>query len=576
MLLANHAPEGPIGYWPDADGPAGEAVVVATTKLAPAPSQGALHSFRGAGRRALWGGPALLAVIYLAVLAIDFHAVITAINTFGDAIIAPVLGKLAGQAPPGSQILLGHHAWYEEFLFLRATAGLPFYRGLWDVAPLLWTLAGFGVLGWAAWRALGTYSAFLTVPALICLGHLGRFSFFTFDWHGLSVFHTILVAAALVWLAPRAAGISWARLVLAAITLGLVSALPVASDQLFVVWALVPLCLTAALLAHRSEGRARWTLVAFALVTTVVAVSVGAGIVYLLRANGVGEVYFMHPLIASLREMRHNVKVLAEGFVALGGGYLNGVSLTPVGLAVFVSGLLILAALVVALAEGWRFAARRPAGADGQARSAGALGYVGFWLSSLILQMIVFVASGVPKVNANSSRYTLAGYIAIMALVPLLARRGPKGRMAATLAVCVLGASAVFQLVRQPSVMYAASPTAPVAQRLVAFARAHDVHYGYSGYWDAPDLTWLTNFGLPIYPIDSGCGRLGICRWGGARIETWYRNRPGTRSMMIADSIQHHVNKLDPRLGRPLATARIGTLTVAVYRFDLARDMPRR
>src|SRR5437016_576774 len=82
-------------------------------------------------RRLLPALPILLAGLYLVVLLIDFSPVITSINTFGDAVIAPVLAKLAGQAPPGSQVVLGHHPYYEEYLFLRATAGLPFYRVLW-------------------------------------------------------------------------------------------------------------------------------------------------------------------------------------------------------------------------------------------------------------------------------------------------------------------------------------------------------------------------------------------------------------------------------------------------------------
>src|SRR5436305_542316 len=76
-------------------------------------------------RKLLWAAPALLAGVYLVVMWVDYHQVITSINMHGDVVIAPVLGKLAGQAPAGRQVFLGHHPWYEEYLFLRATAGLP-------------------------------------------------------------------------------------------------------------------------------------------------------------------------------------------------------------------------------------------------------------------------------------------------------------------------------------------------------------------------------------------------------------------------------------------------------------------
>src|SRR5947199_5291604 len=77
-------------------------------------------------RRLLLGLPGVLAAAYLILLLVDYGTVSSSINSYADAVIAPVLGKLAGQAPPGNHILLGHHAYYEEYLFLRATAGLPF------------------------------------------------------------------------------------------------------------------------------------------------------------------------------------------------------------------------------------------------------------------------------------------------------------------------------------------------------------------------------------------------------------------------------------------------------------------
>ena len=546
---------------------------MATTRFAEAPPLAASDLTRGLGRRLFWALPALFGAAYLAVLLVDFHQVIGGINTYGDAIIAPVLGKLAGQAPPGAHVLLGHHAYYEEYLFLRATAGLSFYRSLWNVAPLAWTLAGFGVLGWAAWRALGGFAALLTVSAVICLGNHGRLMFFSFNWHGLTVIHTILMAAALVWLAPRAARISWPAVVIAAVALGLISTLPAASDQLFPFWALVPLCLAAGLMGLRSEGRARWTPIVFALITTVIALAGGEVITQIMLANGVGASPFAYPAVARIGLMWHNLGLLGPGLAALGGGYIVGVTATVVGILVFISGLLVLIAVGVAVAEGWLLTARRPLRAPTRNTSSTTVGYVAFWFFSLSLQLVIFVVSGVPRETLGSSRYILAGYVAAMALMPLLARRGARWRAALTVAVCVFAASAIYQLAQRPFVQYSAYPTAPVAQRLMAFARAYHVHYGYAGYWVAPDVTWLTNFKLPIYPIRSDCGRLGICGLSVAKVSTWYDNKPGTRSMMIADSIQIHLHSLDPRLGRPLATTKIGTLTVAVYPFDIARDL---
>src|SRR5947209_3567066 len=233
----------------------------------------------------MWGAPLLFALVYLIVLLISFSSVITSINLYGDAIIAPVLAKLAGQAPASSQVLLGHHAYYEEFLFLRATAGLSFYRQLWDVAPLLWTLLGVGMLAWSARRALGGFAAVLTASALICLGALGRYSFFIFDWHGLTVVHTILIGCALVWLAPRADRIGWRSLVTLGVAVGSISSLPAASDVLFLFWALIPMVVAALLISAKSTARGRWTPLAFVLIIVVVSLLVGSEIAHVMRTD---------------------------------------------------------------------------------------------------------------------------------------------------------------------------------------------------------------------------------------------------------------------------------------------------
>jgi hypothetical protein len=517
----------------------------------------------------LWALPALFAAVYLIVLAVSFGQVITSINLYGDAIIAPVLGKLIGQAPAGSHVVLGHHAYYEEFLFLRATSGLPFYRQLWEVAPLIWTLIGVGLLTWSARRSLGGFAALLTASAVLCLGTLGRSSFFTFDWHGLTVIHTIFVGAALVWLIPRADRIRWPGVIALGVALGLISALPMASDVLFLFWALIPMLIAAAAVAWRSEGPGRWTPLAFAAITAVVSLLAGAEIAHILRAGGVTATQPPYTFVSSAAMVVNNVEVLFEGYMALGGGYFFGMPINLVGLLVLVSGILIVAAIVLGLIEVRRMtvAYRKPSGA---AVPATRRAYVAFWASSLVIQAIVFVVTGIPKFNTGSSRYALAGYVAVMALFPLLARRGPRWRAAVTAGVCAFALSSIVQLAQQPFAAFGRYPTPSVAARVLQFARTYHVQYGYAGYWDAPDLTWLTRFDLKIYPIESGCGPHGICPTAPARIDTWYVPRPGTRSMLIADSAVTGVASIDPRLGAPLASMHIGTLTVAVYPFDIA------
>jgi hypothetical protein len=518
------------------------------------------------------GLPLVMAATYLIVLVIDFGSVSSSINSYGDAVIAPVLGKLAGQAAPGSQILLGHHAYYEEYLFLRATSGLPFYRGLWELAPLLWTLLGFALLGWAAWRALGRFAAVLTVSAVVCLGSLGRFSFFALNWHGLSVVHTILIAAALVWLAPRAAEISWPRLALAAGGLGAASAFPVASDPLFLEWAMVPMGVAATMMILRSRGRARRTIGAFTLGTAAVALIGGLVIARVMIGSGVGTTTFSYSLLASPGSILAHLGLLFEGLTALGGGYLFRMSPDLTGILTSLSGLFILGTLAAGLTQGVRLIRPGRSGPAGAQAPTTMIAYVGFWVSSLIVQSLAFAVAGVPRTNLTSARYLLAGFVAIMALLPLLARRGRSWRLAVAGAVAVFGLSSVVQLAQQPYVSFGRYPTAAVAQRVLAFARAEGVHYGYASYWQAPDLTWLTRFKLQIYPIGLGCRgwEFGICPWSGARIDSWYTPRSEGRSMLITDTPDPPGGPVDPWMGAPVAVAQFGTLTVSVYPHDIA------
>jgi len=56
-------------------------------------------------------------------------------------------------------------------------------------------------------------------------------------------------------------------------------------------------------------------------------------------------------------------------------------------------------------------------------------------------------------------------------------------------------------------------------------------------------------------------------------ISSWYRPRPGIRSLLIVDSLGTSFNGIlaaDPALGAPVARRRIGPLSVLVYPYDIA------
>jgi hypothetical protein len=319
-------------------------------------------------------------------------------------------------------------------------------------------------------------------------------------------------------------------------------------------------------MAWRGSGRVRLTLPAFAITTIVVTALGGALLGHIMRSNGVTAAPFPVTFVGP-GSLVNNIELLFEGYMHLGGGYFLGMSLSLHSYAVLASGVLLLCALAFGLMEVFRLgrtAGPMPAGGE---RQGARLAYVSFWASSLLIQSAAFIGSNAPA-DIQSARYVLAGYVAIAALTGLLALRGPGWRIAVTAGVCVFALSSTYQLARQP---FNSGPPGPSqADQLLRFARSQGVEYAYAGYWDAPDLTWLTKFGLKVYPVQAGCGPAGLCPFPTAQIDSWYHPRPGIRSMLIADPAFPGVGALAPGLGPPLAGATIGNLKVAVYPFDIA------
>ena len=523
-----------------------------------------------ARRVAGWSLPALFALAYVAAVTVDFGAIIHAIYSDSDTAIAPVIGHLMGSAAPGSRVVLGNHAWYEEYLFLRLTSGLPAYRQLWEIAPLLWSLAGVALLGWTAARALDGRAALIVVSALICIGAFGRLSFFTFDWHGLTAVHTIVVGAAAVWLAERGGRISWAGVLALALAIGLLGSLPASGDLLFLAWALLPLLLTAVALAWRAPAAAGARMVVFALVVSAIALAGGAVLASTLRAHGVTSLPFGYSLVSADR-LVHNFVLLFQGYANVAGGDFFGAHVQPASVAMLISGLLVLAALAAVLATVRVWVAQagpRPDGGDPQVGARFA--YVCFWTTCLLVTSAVFVLTSVPF-NAASARYILGGYVAIAALVGLVAIRSPGWRVAVTAAVSLFALSATYQVLREPQANATGAPEMRDFHALERFAAAHHAGYGYASYWNAAELTWTTAFRLALYPVQECAPNHTLCPHP-INISSWYRARPHTNSLLIVDPNlpELPIRGLDAQFGQPSATATIAGVRVYVFPYDLA------
>jgi len=546
---------------------------LSVSRRRPAPATDPVQQLRGPSP-ALWWLPALCAAGYAAAVILNFHAIITSVYVNSDAALAPVLGQAAAHLPAGTYISLGNHAWYEEWLFLLATRSLPSHRGLWELAPALWSLCGVLLLAWSARRAFDAWSASISAAALLCAGAFGRFCMLAVNWHSLALVHTILVAAALVWIAGRVERMSARAVAAAAVALGALSALPTASDTLFPFWALIPLGGASAVVAGRLTPRARGKLALFTLTVIAVAILGGVLLAAVMRAGGITARSLPVGLVAS-NMLTHNLALLARSDAFLGGGRLSALGPTLEGVLLFASAVMVLCALLLALEQARRLLMRR---ALRRGMSPAALAYLSFWSLSLLCTTLVFILSDAPK-DALSGRYLLAGYAAAAALLPL-AGAGVRSRRALTAGVCAFALIGTYQVLRAPFTVITSPevavrfPGPSAAAELKAFAASEHVSVGYGGYWDAEELTWATDFAVPVRPVRT-CDPLShtLCYPQLGMISSWYEPRSGIRSLLIVDSLDTSFNAVlhpDPELGAPVAERNLGYIRALVYPYDIA------
>ena len=142
----------------------------------------------------------------------------------------------------------------------------------------------------------------------------------------------------------------------------------------------------------------------------------------------------------------------------------------------------------------------------------------------------------------------------------LVALRGPGWRVTVIAAVCDLRAQRHLSgAARTGSQCDRSAPNAGSYRALERFAAEHHVGYGYASYWNAAELTWTTDFKLPIYP-DQECGPEHRLCMRAIEISTWYL--PASAHELAADRgpelLELPIRGLDRRLGRPSASTTIG------------------
>ncbi|WP_249010199.1 hypothetical protein [Conexibacter sp. DBS9H8] len=523
-------------------------------------------------------------VLYGILLVVHLHEILAVTYANSDVAIVPVVAHRIDVGAPLGSVVIGNRPLYEEILGATVVGWLPDHRELWRLIPVAWLALDLALLGWAAAVGFGRRSALLLVVAVACLGQMGRQYFFSWDFHDLPQLHAILLMAALVYAARRDAPWREPRLVLGAIGLGLLSALPEASDPLFLISGLAPFLGAAVILAIARPGRASAELLGLAAAVCGLALLGAHFLTVVMAAHG-----FVHspfPLtLTPMNELGHDAGLVLQGLTNIAGGDFLGIAPDGHGLLTLVRGGLILAGLVAALLT---VLAHTVALLRGRGpRAAPALAYLAFWALALLLGLGAYLLSNV-AVDYLSGRYLLAPYLAIPALLVTAAPdRAALRRRALSVGVGAFAAAGALALPATAGALPGLAPGPSAARRLAAYAAREHVQIGFGSYWTSVALTWETRFRLSlgaVGPCPVGTAT-GLCPWGIA-LSAWYRPRSQVRSLLIVDPTVPNTGGISPAgtswmtsltatdLGPPLTHARIAGMEVYVYGYDIASRFP--
>lgn len=529
--------------------------------------------------RLRWWLPLALVGLYAAALIPELPAIVAHTWWSADSGSAGVIAQLYRQPPAGQYIVLGDHGWYEAFSFYLLTRGLPAHRLLWYGFPVVIWVSSIALIAVPAARAFGRYGAALAAAGLLCLARAGLMLAFQPTAHTNVIFHAAVLAAVAGWLLPRIGALTLPVVLGVGVLIGAFTGLALAGDAMALAWAVLPFVVATGVCAWRGPAVAAPRTVGFTMVTLAAMLAVSRLFTAIMHGAGIrvdqlaqtAQLQFVKPdaLAANVgrlfNELTYWVGGNFLGYRIDGGGFLELVS----GCTLLLGAVAVLRAVQLT-ASG---VARRPSGGSAAAVDA-RLVYTAFWGTCLAVGLLSFLLASEGPVNY---RYLLGPLVAIAALLPLAAARGGGWRIAvcAGLAVMALGGLARVAARQLP---YLAGDVPLPARDMTAierFAHRHHATYGYGLYWDAVMVTWHTNFAVNVHPVTH-------CLWDKHRycplyhadsFTAAYIPRRGLRTLFIADRLLK--SKPVAAWGRPLATERLGRLTLYAYPYDIANRFPR-
>ncbi len=540
--------------------------------------------------RAILWAPAAAAAVFVLVLLANQGEIRAGLGSHADYASTPVLAELITKAPPGSSLALGDYAWYEAFWLLRATSWLPNHLFVWQLVPFVLWLGTAFLAGFSARRASGSRWAGLTVVALvICGGVAMRGALWSLNTHGPAAFHAALLAAAVVLAvsSPR-----WARGIRgwgSATVLALVTAVG-ATDPLVIAVGVGPLLAAGLVLAFWRRDSKLLQLGAYISAVSIVGAKVLDGLAVdalitwthkplnFVAIDGiVGHLNLLPGIVARMAsvspfggeiELETAIAMIAAIAGLIAAIVVMQVSVRQFKRAVWPERFGIESSVPAdAVRDAADDAADAPEAVDTEAVFV--VGLV-FWFSVVAINLVAFVFT-TAAFDVYGARYLVPGWVAICVLIPVLGVR-TNLRWLAGLTATVLCVASTYSLINEPDPTFEAAsfPTVPLANEIQRFAEANGAQYGYASFWDAIPITWHTRFGIEAYPVLQ-CGKAN-CRFYQHNISSWYEPKPG-RSFLVVDPTLPLQPTVDPKYGDPVATTKIGPVTVNIYDYDIASKL---
>jgi hypothetical protein len=510
--------------------------------------------------------------LYLVLLAAQFRGIVTATYLDADAVSAPVIGQLFGDAPAHANVVLGEFGWYSTLLFDLATKWLPFHRQIWEGAPYLMALAGAGLAAWSVWQVAGRWAAGLTAALLICAAPDTLHLLLSTTQHGPDWFCCALLAAFLVAIETRASTIRAPVVISLSLLVGAIVGVNAASDLLLAIAGLVPfvLALLVACALDRGPHRVRKLQIAGGMLV-VTGVFWVLTLALMSGLNVAPQPGLDTTKLAAGSQVASNFRLWWQSIAVLGNGDFFGQDLSVAsGLAVVCAALSLTAVGFMARA-GWRaLSASRVTAGPPAPMQAARLPFLVFWCSSAALLTGAFLISAQP-IDIHADRYLVGVIYAAAAVIPAIAVGRSLSEAAALAGTCVVALGGVVSLARGIETRNPGHfPSVTTANRIAQIAAGQHIEFGYAGYWDAAPITWASHLRVQVYPVSVCDSGAHLCHFDLHYISSWYTPRPGIRSFLLVDPELPLISAPTPDLGPPVAVYHVGRISMYVYPYDLA------